>query len=321
MFNIEPHPVLTFCIQWGRARAIQGAYCRIIEQMTFGKDLISLSVGDVYSWLSENGHFPMVLEDQSEPHETKHDENRLLQLNDRALDRWCGICGLDVAGHWWESVCKEEKFVQDVDIRKPVSEVAISHSRPKSANQCHIVPLESQTKSFPVIDIRRIISGQSKQMAVYFPTGLYSPKTLLAVGDPLLIASISRMVNSIGLKRFAPLDVTSNQIVGHGKIDIERNLAPFALLAVMAKIFIRLLVKRGLEVVTRDQKNGAAFSSKFLKRRNESTTRMLTPTHVLNGVVSRGRDLDNVMWCLARLGIGVSEDVSSKEMRIKMEVG
>ena len=50
--------MFTYDIQWGRARAIQGAYCRKIEQMSPGEDVISLNVGDVYSWLSENGHLP-----------------------------------------------------------------------------------------------------------------------------------------------------------------------------------------------------------------------------------------------------------------------
>ncbi|KAF8802431.1 hypothetical protein BYT27DRAFT_7112451 [Phlegmacium glaucopus] len=310
-------------IEWGRARAIQDAYCRIIEQMTPGKDVIPLRVGDIYSWLSENGHFPMVLEDQNEQRETKLNGNHLLQLKDKALDRWCRICGLDATAHLRDSACKEEKSRQEMDIRKSPSECTIGLSRPKSVNRCRIVPVELQTMNFPVVDIQRVISGHSKQMNVHSLAakyGLYPAKALVAVGDPILTASISRMVNALGLKHFAPLDMTCNEIAGHEKTEIERNLAPFALLAVMARLFIRLLVERGLEVVTRDKKNGEVFSSQYQKKRNErsssGTTSMLTPTHILSGIVSRGRNSDNVLWCLTRLGVG---DVSSEEIRIKME--
>ena len=282
--------LLTFDIQWGRARAIQFVYCRIIEQMTSGEDVIPLSVGDVYSWLSENGHFLVMLEDRNEQREFKEDENYPLELKDRALERWCRICGLDVATHLWE---REGNAVQDVNISNPVD-----HSRPRSDNRCYIVPIDLQTMSLPIFDIRRVISGQSERMVVHSPTGLYPAKVLVAIGDPHLTLSISRIVNALGLKHFVPLEVTCDEIGRHGKTDIERNLAPFSLLAVIARLFVRLLVERGLEVVTRDKKNRASFFSEYEKKRDGRTSSMLTPMHILRGV----RELDNVLWCLARLG-------------------
>lgn len=276
--------------------------------MTSGKDVIPLTVGDVYSWLSENRHFPVVWKDQNERHETKNDGNHPPEMKDTALNHWCCICGLDVVAHLRESVCKEENPVQDMDIGKPVT---------KSVNRCQIVPTELQITSLPVVDIRRVISGQSKQTGVHSPTakyGIYPVKPLVAIGDPLLVTSISRIVNALSLKYFVPMDMTCDEIAGHGKMDIERKLAPFALLAVMTRLFIRLLVERGLEVVARDKKNGGGFSSKYQKTRNERITRVLTPTHILSGVVSRGGEFDNVLWCLTRLGVGVSEEV-----RIKLE--
>lgn len=261
--------------------------------MTIKENIISLSVGDVYSWLSENGHFPVMLEDRNEQRETKNDGNHSLQLKDLALERWCRICGLDVAAHLWESVWKEGNAVQDMNISNPVD-----LSRPRSGNRCHIVPIELQTTSLPVFDIRRVISGQSERMAVHFPTGLYPAKVLVANGDPLLTVSISRIVNALGLEHFVSLEMTSDEMGRHGKMDLERSLAPFSLLAVIARLFIRLLVERGLEVASRDKKNGAGFFSKYEKKREGRTTSMLTPTHILRGV----RELDNVLWCLARLG-------------------
>lgn len=264
-----------------------------MEQMTSDEDVIPLSVGDVYSWLSENRHFPVMLEDGNEQCETKKEENHPLQLRDRALERWCRICGLDVTVHLWESVCKEGSAVQDMNMSNPVD-----LSRPKSDNRCHIVPIELQTTSLPVFDIRRVVSGHSERMAVHSPTTLYPAKALVAIGDPLLAVSISRIVNALGLKHIVPLETTFDDMGKHGKTDIERNLAPFSLLAVIARHFIRLLVERGLEVVTRDKKNGAGFFSKYEKKRDGGTTSMLTPMHILRGV----RELDNVLWCLARLG-------------------
>jgi hypothetical protein len=80
---LRPYPMLTFDVQWGRARAIQGAYCQITEETSSGEDVISLNVGDVYSWLSENGHFPVI----SEQREIKKDGNHPLQLKEGALER------------------------------------------------------------------------------------------------------------------------------------------------------------------------------------------------------------------------------------------
>ena len=260
-----------------------------MEQMTSGEDVISLSVGDVYSWLSENGHFPVMLEDRNEQRETKTDEDHSLQMKDGALERWCRICGLDVTAHLRESVYKEGDALQNMNMSN-----LVDLSRPK---RCHIVPIELQTTNLPVFDIRRVISGQSERMAVHSPTGLYPASELVAIGDPLLTLSISRIVNALGLKYFVYLEMTCDEMRRHGKTDIERNLVPFSLLAVIARLFIRILVGRGLEVVTRDKKNGAGFFSKYEKKCDGGTS-MLTPTHILRGV----RELDNVLWCLARLG-------------------
>ena len=284
--------MLIFDIQWGRARAIQSAYCRITEQMTSGEDVISLNVGDVYSWLSENGHFPVMLEDRNEQRKTKNDENHSLQLKE-GLERWCRICGLDDKAHLCESACKERVAVEIMNLSNP-----LDLSRPRSANGCDIVPIELQTTSLPVFDTRRVISGQCERMAVHLPTGSYQAKALVAIGDPLLTVSISKIVNALGLKHFVPIEMTCDEMGRHGKTDIERNLAPFSLLAVIGRVFIRLLVERGLEVATGDKKNGAGFLSKYEKKRDGRTTSMLTPTHILRGV----RELDNVLWCLARLG-------------------
>ena len=303
----RPYPMLTFDVQWGRARAIQGAYCQIIEETSPGEDVIPLNVGDVYSWLSKNGHFPVILENRIEQREIKNDGNHPLQLREGALERWCSICGLDIAAHLWESVCKEETPIQDMDIRNAVS---LGLSRPKLSHRCHIVPMELQTMSFPVFDIRRFTSGQSEQMATQSLTRLYPAKALVAIADPILTESISRIVNALGLKHFAPLEMPYDELTRYGKADMERNLAPCSLMAVMARLFIRLLVERGLEVATRDKKNVADF---FSKKRNGRITSMLTPTHILSGV----RELDNVLWCLARMGVGMSDGVSSGEMRIK----
>jgi hypothetical protein len=261
-----------------------------MEQMTSGEDVISLSVGDVYSWLSENGHFPVMLEDRNRQRETKNDENHPLQMRERALERWCRICGLDVAAHLRESVYKEGDALQNMNMSN-----LVDLSRPKSDNRCYIVPIELQDTSLPVFDIRRVISGQSERMAVHSPTGLYPAKVMVAIGDPLLTLSISRIVNALGLKHFVPLELTCDEMGKHGKTDIERNFAPFSLLAVIARLFIRLVVERGLEVVTRDKKAG--FFSKYEKKRDGRTPSMLTPTHILRGV----RELDNVLWCLAKL--------------------
>jgi hypothetical protein len=112
--------------------------------------------------------------------------------------------------------------------------------------------------------------------------------------------------------------------LGKHRSDIEKNVAPLGLLSLFTKEFIRVLVTRGLEVANRDNiiATSTMASSKKGKRSMEKTAskplRILTPTHILSEILTRGRGrgstmdpLDTVvLLCLSKLGIGVDPDYS-----------
>lgn len=104
------------------------------------------------------------------------------------------------------------------------------------------------------------------------------------------------------------------EAIGKSRKEVETKLAPLTLLALLAERFIRALVHRGLEVANRDK--SAALGS---RRRGQNqlnpllVTRMLTPTHILSGILTRGmgteckpHPLDTaLLLSLSKLGVVV----------------
>lgn len=160
-------------------------------------------------------------------------------------------------------------------------------------------------------------------------TRLYRNADLVAVSDPHFTLAVRDIVRSLRLTSFDPAlhDLLPSSLypietVGMRRSAVEAHLAPHAAIALFTKQIIRILIQGGLAVARKEKAStgSAALVAKRRKRlgkdrdRITTTTTVLTPVHILTGVVSRPQNgkLNEpnaaVFGCLARLGVVASRD-------------
>ncbi|KAF9474325.1 hypothetical protein BDN70DRAFT_997132 [Pholiota conissans] len=321
-------------IEMGRARAIQAAYNEEIQTLE-NTALLPLTVAEVYSWLSENNHFIKVAE-KAQPITKNEIAKVVVKKEDgdvsqaKELERWCRICGMHPLLHLIRNDIKTEAL----DNEEPKLEISERQHQNLSIlcaeDSCTIVPRLLQIAKFPMLDIRQLTEdGMGRPTRNTARHVNASPHALVSVADPHLLLSIRRMVENLGLSKFRPLlkigDTEQNPSLypltelGQNRPGVEKNLAPYALLTLVTKSFVRALVDRGLEVANRDKVLSTGLSSSKRSKGNRKgakPNRMLTPTHILSGILTRGRGrgssqdpLDTVvLLCLSKLGVAVDPE-------------
>ncbi|KAJ3877470.1 hypothetical protein F5051DRAFT_5104 [Lentinula edodes] len=204
--------------------------------------------------------------------------------------------------------------------------------------QCRIVDKMLQLLKMPVVDVQRIFRVHTQQGIEQTPSTVSSlnPRqlppwssrthllvrdhsTLVAAVDPRMTLGVRALVHPLSLRSFClpssptlfPLDQ-----LGGNTAEVEANLSPYALLALAAKQFIRVLIKEAAEVEKRDKELGVGLlfethhrdvsllasgpSSRKYKtvpgtngrkgREKEKikiqSIKVLTPMHIITGVVS-----------------------------------
>jgi len=88
----------------------------------------------------------------------------------------------------------------------------------------------------------------------------------------------------------------------------ETDVAPFGLLAIAMKVFVKRLVQGGLGVSSRDSELAKAFGVKP-KKSQRNVVRLLTPIQILNGLVDgkdKGKVSSALYEALARVGIATT---------------
>ena len=279
-----------------------------------------------------NGHFCKV---DTEVDKGPRVKQELSEDGVRSSVTWCCICGLETSKHPTKNNSKLEQL-EGEDPVKPISNVPNADDIFTSDETCTIVPRVLHITKLPRIDVRLPLPDvvprtKGKQSGCLIRQ--YRP--LVSAPDPFFLLSVNRLVDDLGLSSFRHLTVPAESRkgfpsypidqLGKCRMDIEKNLAPLGLLSLFTKEFIRVLVTRGLEVANRDNTIAASTmtplsSSKKRSRSKQGTEskppRVLTPTHILSGILTRGRGrgltqdpLDTVvLLCLSKLGIGVEPD-------------
>lgn len=221
---------------------------------------------------------------------------------------------------------------------------------------CDIVTREWQMTKMPMLDISRLFqSVQQKQSAGYprqIATRFWRDRNLIARCDPSLTRSVEKIVAQLKLPSFEshldrelvhsflPLNVSLSKFhfpvdhFGSTRVEVDTHVAPYALLAFLTKPFIRVLIQSALEISGRDKQCGfsTGVGITHLRRGKDKeklkgmSTRMLTPSHILRGVLARGwSDQLGVamLGCLARSGIpvslGIGAGTSTVQSQIKVE--
>lgn len=235
----------------------------------------------MYAWLADEGHFIRTAPDFVS-RVVPHDQ-----------EGWCNTCGFRIALH---------PSAADSDME----EVSF---------ECDIVPSILQHRKMPIQDISELLPAREYVASTSLPSsgnaacfsGEYRARDIVrAAGDPTLVASLCRTVADLNLPVFE----------GSRWAD-EADVAPYALLAIAMKMFVKKLVEGGMIINARDMELAKAFGVVKKKRNQKEQVRLLTPVQVLTGVVD-GKDkgeVGQVMYgTLARIGIaGVVTSASNKE--------
>ncbi|KAJ3851176.1 hypothetical protein EV368DRAFT_65972 [Lentinula lateritia] len=204
--------------------------------------------------------------------------------------------------------------------------------------QCQIVGKMLQLLKMPVVDVQRIFRVHTQKGIEQTPSTVSSlnPRqlppwssrthllvrdhsTLVAAVDPRMTLGVRALVHPLSLRSFyLPSSPTLFPLdrLGENAAEVEVNLSPYALLALAAKQFIRVLIKEAAEVEKRDKELGVGLlfethhrdvslltsgpSSRKYKtapgtngrkgREKEKikiqSIKVLTPMHIVTGVVS-----------------------------------
>ena len=219
-----------------------------------------MTTADVYRWLDDEGLFPR----SAVCNPPKFRQDVKVDNIAPAPDVFCASCGLNRLLHPFA----------------PQTESSVD------GFSCDVAPKQILQK--PVLDITRLLAKSSAPdtrlgLSSYSSPGSWlSPDDLVAVSDPGFIAAIRNIIRPMKLGSFnsiseapvrevheyplARLGATPEQVMEH--------LAPYALISVLAKIFIRILIRDGLEVARGDAK----FAS---TGRKIEKTMLLTPSHII----------------------------------------
>jgi hypothetical protein len=128
-----------------------------------------------------------------------------------------------------------------------------------------------------------------------------STKSLVAMSDPDLTQAIREAVVALKLKSFRttrrlptsglplfPLDEKGSDMV-----EIQNQIAPYALLSVLTKVFIGVLVRGGISIADQDRVRAG---------RRKIRIQLLTPSHILRGLRRQAHNESHHL-VLSRLGV------------------
>ncbi|KAF7319850.1 hypothetical protein MKEN_00768200 [Mycena kentingensis (nom. inval.)] len=304
-------------IEWGRAAAMCSAYT---ESLNAGltEDITALTTADVYAWLHTNGHFPISAAAAKQEQQTTSD--------------FCPVCGLSWRIH--------------AAIFDPGMHTMVSFG---GNHDCQIITSEWRVAKKPMVDVQRILarkSGPTSPATDKSPVDAQPPTPSVALArnanwdsrralmasaaSPALVAAIRAQITRLGLRTFPAPPSTTDTTNNLPRFpvptslptpsDVQEDLAPFAMLALITKPFIRALIHTALAVSLQDnllarqktQVDARLRAGRYPALANlftgESGKRMLMPSHLLRGIVGRSWDWNDqlgmaVMGVVARSGV------------------
>jgi hypothetical protein len=276
--------------------------------------VIPLTTADVFTWLSDEGHF---VKRPAVNLPMKEFVDKLPE--DKPIESWCPVCGQGVDVHLLTDAVKKEAAAFDVKEHTTVEDETKEGARfgdikaPAFPYSCSIVPEELHRPQMPVIDVRALFGPRLPlpyNYAVMTPkiddvpsnihlTNRFRAADLVTACDPHISLAIERVISPLQLPAFKsslcnqprsrfPLDM-----MGTDKTAVETCLAPYAILGLAMQRFVRMLIERGVEVAKGEKATAAGLVATRRRRRvekeNDSTVSMLTPAHIVHGIDSRGR--------------------------------
>lgn len=276
-----------------------------------------ISAFEVYTWLADNGRGPRTKPSPGVRIKEEGD-NQILSGIPAPRNMWCNICGLQSSAHQNQGVADSPPWADSQEMKpQPISALVYDEN-----GACGIVPKVFQIAKLPRVGVQVFAPGDKRHFNSRLkitPTECYS---LVSMTDPQLLLAILRTANQLRLsstlrapgrpsKGIMAAPSYPLQIIGENRAEVEYHLAPYAILAVATRAFVRQLITRGLEVANRDKvvSTGVAPKGNKSRRRQDHAPpeRLLTPTHVLSGILARGRGRQDaidavILSCLSKLG-------------------
>jgi hypothetical protein len=244
---------------------------------------VDLLVADVYWWMADQGLLAWT-EAHSQPQSQKPTTKDIEPP--RTEHAWCARCGHRMADHPTHRGVKSESgtFVCDIGLAKltklPLVNLAAALND-NGAAPSHALPLAH-------VGVPRWISCAR-------------PGHWVAAVDPVLTVSVRDVSCSLGLACVTPIPLSLTTSTAPSKTEIEEHLAPYALLALATRSFLRAVVKGGVEAMrTARTEDGRR---KLRGKKNAGSTaevgRLLVPNHVLQWLNRAGV----IAGVVGRLGV------------------
>jgi hypothetical protein len=142
---------------------------------------------------------------------------------------------------------------------------------------------------------------------------------VVRVADPRLTLEVRRLIHRLDLPLFKPPSNCGSGLpldqLGQTPREVDSELAPYSLITMCLRPFIRNIILSGLDVAKRQKgfANSQVFPRKASRKGaqdHESNVSLLTPAHLVTGIRGHGRSRDPtdeaVLLCLSRLGTAFS---------------
>ena len=284
---------------------------------------------DVYRWLEEEGHFPRSVPPRSDATKLKTSNtsgdavaNATVHSSAREDNaQFCAVCGLSTRAHARFHGQQKEKD-RDRDKEKDSGD-------PVNSRVC---PMPEWATKAPLLDVNLVrshIYQRVDQAGVPAKTGdngtgapqismresLGVDKEILRAEEPSLIYAVQKTAAALRLPAIdsgqtVSFDPDNIREVG----DVEKVLAPYAILATATRVLVKKLVHGGLQAMEARSSNASSGSASLMKDAGSATgsahgsrtgaraagargsaggrRQVLTPTHVVRGIVN-GAPLGN----------------------------
>ncbi|KAL0580194.1 hypothetical protein V5O48_001787 [Marasmius crinis-equi] len=149
-------------IEWGRAKVLRDAYTDKINELRdsgASGELIPLTVGDVFSWLEDEGHFLREKVDM-ESNKSRFPKGKAREVFEE--DKWCRVCGLGLSLHGAPSTSNVRGSVAAAASPSTTTgatdDAASDVTRTDSTvHQCAIVPKIILSPRMPTIDVQTVM--------------------------------------------------------------------------------------------------------------------------------------------------------------------
>ncbi|KAF8582829.1 hypothetical protein K439DRAFT_120063 [Ramaria rubella] len=285
-------------IEWGRARAIRTEY----DSIPTSGDKFNLTTGDVYRWLEKEGHFPRPRTESVRPLfqaaavPSPNPTSQTQSLN--ASQQFCPVCGVDIHRH------TPSLFL--------ISQEPLNVGE-RDGFRC---PFSHERRRAPIVHVYALLAPPGMPYWVYQAGQVtFTPSTphdLVTVAHPHLTRFVRHNVALLSLPRFEVAPAlegnaglfTGNELsLGNNRREVDEALAPHALLAITLERLVKDLVESGVQVAREMQNRTKAAS---VGTREPTATSLLTPTHVLQGLLINntdpGRPKEALFKCFSRVG-------------------